>query len=69
MTVPEDRRYSKEHEWALSRDDGSVLVGVTEFAQQELGDVVYVDLPKPGHRVTQGAAMGEIEAVTAVSEL
>ncbi len=69
MPVPEDRRYSKEHEWALSQDDGSVLVGVTEFAQGELGDVVYVDLPKPGDRVSQGGQMGEIESVKAVSEL
>ncbi len=69
MSVPEDRRYSKEHEWALSRDDGSVLVGITEFAQDELGDVVYVELPNLGDRVTQSGQMGEIESVKAVSEL
>lgn len=69
MPVPEDRRYSKEHEWALSQDDGSVLIGITDFAQDELGEVIYVDLPKPGDRVTQNARMGEIESVKAFSEL
>ena len=69
MPVPEDRRYSKEHEWAQGQDDGSVLVGITEFAQHELGDVVYVELPKPGDHVAQSAQMGEIESVKAVSEL
>lgn len=69
MPVPEDRRYSKEHEWALSQDDGSVLIGITDFAQDELGEVIYVDLPKAGDRVTQNARMGEIESVKAFSEL
>ena len=69
MPVPEDRRYSKEHEWALAEPDGLVLVGITDFAQHELGDVVYVELPKPGDRVTQHAQMGEVESVKAVSEL
>ena len=69
MSVPEDRRYSKEHEWALAEPDGLVLVGITDFAQHELGDVVYVELPKPGDRVTQNAQMGEVESVKAVSEL
>ena len=69
MPVPEDRRYSKEHEWALPEADGLVLIGITDFAQHELGDVVYVDLPQPGDRVTQNAQMGEVESVKAVSEL
>ena len=69
MPIPEDRRYSKEHEWALTQDDGSVLVGITDFAQDELGEVIYVDLPKPGDRVAQNARMGEIESVKAFSEL
>lgn len=69
MAVPEDRRYSKEHEWALAEPDGAVLVGITDFAQHELGDVVYVELPAPGERVAQFAKMGEIESVKAVSEL
>ena len=69
MPVPEDRRYSKEHEWALAEPGGLVLVGVTDFAQHELGDVVYVDLPQVGERVAQFAKMGEIESVKAVSDL
>lgn len=69
MPVPEDRRYSKEHEWALAEPNGLVLVGVTDFAQRELGDVVYVDLPQVGERVAQFAKMGEIESVKAVSDL
>ena len=69
MPVPEDRRYSREHEWALAEPDGLILVGITDFAQHELGDVVYVELPQPGDRVTQNAQMGEVESVKAVSEL
>lgn len=69
MPVPEDRRYSRQHEWALAEPDGLVLVGITDFAQHELGDVVYVELPQPGDRVTQNAQMGEVESVKAVSEL
>lgn len=69
MPVPEDRRYSREHEWALPEPDGLILVGITDFAQHELGDVVYVELPSPGDRVTQNAQMGEVESVKAVSEL
>ena len=69
MPVPEDRRYSREHEWALPEPDGLILVGITDFAQHELGDVVYVELPQPGDRVTQNAQMGEVESVKAVSEL
>lgn len=69
MPVPEDRRYSREHEWALPEPDGLILVGITDFAQHELGDVVYVELPQPGDRVTQNTQMGEVESVKAVSEL
>ncbi len=69
MSVPEDRRYSKEHEWALAEPDGLILVGITDVAQHELGDVVYVELPAIGERVAQHAKMGEIESVKAVSEL
>ncbi len=69
MEVPSDRRYSKEHEWALVQDDGTILVGITEFAQDELGDVVFVELPTAGSSVAQHAQMGEIESVKAVSEL
>jgi glycine cleavage system H protein len=68
MLVPTDRQYSKEHEWALAESDGTVRIGISDFAQHELGDVIYVELPKAGARVTQGEQMGEIESVKAVSE-
>ncbi len=69
MEVPADRRYSAEHEWALVEDDGTIRIGISEFAQHELGDVIYVELPKVGARVNQKDQMGEIESVKAVSDL
>ena len=66
--IPEDLRYSAEHEW-LRREGSSAYVGITDYAQSQLGDVVYVDLPKAGTRVSFMAKMGEIESVKAVSEL
>jgi glycine cleavage system H protein len=69
MEIPADRRYSKEHEWALLEDDGTVRVGISEFAAHELGDVIFVEVPAVGARVTQGKQMGEIESVKAVSDL
>jgi len=68
MTTPDDRRYSQEHEW-LKLDGGEATVGITDYAQGQLGDVVYVDLPEPGASVKQFEKMGEIESVKAVSEL
>ena len=68
---PEDRKYSREHEWALVEDAsaGTVLVGITHYAQDQLGDVVYVELPEAGAPVGHMAKMGEIESVKAVSDL
>ena len=68
---PEDRRYTKEHEWAKLEDAQSqrVLVGITDYAQDELGDVVYFDLPKVGDAVKHMDKMGEVESVKAVSDL
>jgi glycine cleavage system H protein len=60
--------YSKEHEW-LKTDGDEATVGITDYAQDQLGDIVYVDLPEPGTNVTQFEKMGEIESVKAVSEL
>ena len=68
MTTPDDRRYSNEHEWALI-DDNIVTVGVTQFATDALGDVVYVDLPESGTEFEQFEKFGEIESVKAVSDL
>ena len=65
---PDNFRYTKEHEWV--RADGDVgTVGLTDHAQQELGDIVYVDLPKAGTRVTQGGTLGSVESVKAVSDI
>ena len=66
--TPDDRRYSEGHEWAKV-DGGEVLVGITDFAQEQLGDVVYVELPKVGDQVKQGRVMGVIESVKAASDL
>ena len=65
---PADLKYTKEHEWV--RIDGNTgTVGITDFAQQQLGDVVYVDLPEVGAKLTAGQVFGSIESVKAVSEL
>jgi glycine cleavage system H protein len=66
--TPEDRRYSTEHEWAKVEGD-EVVVGITDFAQTQLGDVVYVELPRPGDQVKQMKVMGVIESVKAASDL
>jgi glycine cleavage system H protein len=66
--VPEDYYYTKEHEWAQV-DENIVTVGITEFAQNQLGEVVYVDLPEEGQKVTQGTTFGVVESVKAVSDL
>jgi len=68
MSYPTDLKYTKEHEWIrLEGDTGTV--GITDFAQQQLGDVVYVELPEVGATLTAGQVFGTIESVKAVSEL
>jgi glycine cleavage system H protein len=68
MSYPDDRKYTKDHEWVrLSAD--SAEVGITDYAQQQLGDVVYVELPEVGATVSAGQPFGSIESVKAVSEL
>ena len=70
MNIPEELRYSSEHEWARRLDDGSrVRIGITDFAQDALGDVVYVDLPAVGTRVEASEAVGELESTKSVSEM
>ena len=66
--VPADRKYTREHEWAL-RDNDRARVGITAFAQEQLGDVVFVELPKVGTRVTTMKTFGVVESVKAVSDL
>ncbi len=65
---PADRKYTKDHEWIRISDD-TAEIGITDFAQQQLGDVVYVDLPEPGKTITAGESFGSIESVKAVSDL
>ena len=66
--VPEENYYTKDHEWAAV-DENIVTVGITDHAQQTLGEVVYVELPEEGQKVTQGEPFGVIESVKAVSDL
>ncbi|MGB6894641.1 MAG: glycine cleavage system protein GcvH [Dehalococcoidia bacterium] len=68
MPSPTDRRYTKEHEWVRVEDDLGT-VGITDYAQDQLGDLVYLDLPSPGTQVKQLDKLGEIESVKAVSDL
>ncbi len=68
MQIPEKLKYTKDHEWAKVEDD-VVTIGITDYAQGELGDVVYVELPEVGSATTQGESFGTIEAVKAVSDL
>ena len=65
---PENFRYTKEHEWVLA-DGDTGTVGITDHAQHELGDIVYVDLPKVGTRVERGKTLGTVESVKAVSDV
>ena len=68
--VPDDLRYTSEHEWIRVTDDPAVVeVGITEYAQGELGDIVFISLPAEGDTFDEGGAFGTIEAVKAVSEL
>jgi glycine cleavage system H protein len=68
MTFPDDLRYTKEHEWARKKGR-LILVGITEFAQDQLGDVVYLELPEVGDAVKRGESFGVVESTKAVSEL
>jgi glycine cleavage system H protein len=68
MTYSSDSRYTKEHEWV--RTEGGIgVIGITDHAQRALGDIVYVDLPKPGTRVEKGKTLGSVESVKAVSDV
>lgn len=66
---PEEYRYSQEHEWVCAEATGIARMGITDYAQSQLGDIVFLDLPETGAQVTQFAKMGEIETVKAVSDL
>ncbi|GAB1613660.1 glycine cleavage system protein GcvH [Mammaliicoccus lentus] len=68
MAVPSELKYSKEHEW-VKVDDDVVTIGITDFAQSELGDIVFVELPEEGDELTSGDSFGSVESVKTVSEL
>jgi glycine cleavage system H protein len=68
MPYPSDLKYTKEHEW-IKPDGSSATVGITDYAQESLGDIVFVDLPKPGSEITAGKTFGTVESVKAVSDL
>jgi glycine cleavage system H protein len=68
MEFPDDLRYTREHEWVLV-EDKIAMVGITDFAQEQLGDIVFVELPAVGDKVTRDEAMGVVESVKAVSDV
>jgi glycine cleavage system H protein len=68
MPFPTDYSYTKEHEW-IKADGNNATVGITTYAQESLGDLVFVDLPKPGTEITSGKTFGSVESVKAVSDL
>lgn len=69
MSVPDELKYTAEHEWAQSTESGAVRVGITDHAQEQLGDIVFVSLPHPGDKVVAGSPCGELESTKSVSEI
>ena len=69
MNFPEDLKYAKSHEWVKTLEDGTVLVGVSDYAQDALGDLVFVNLPEAGDEVTEGEPFADVESVKAVSDV
>lgn len=68
MSIPKELRYSEEHEW-VKVEDGKVIIGITDFAQHELGDIVFVELPQVGDEIKTNEPFGSVESVKTVSEL
>ena len=69
MTVPADLRYTESHEWVRTEADGSLLVGITDFAQDALGDLVYIELPQAGKTFAAGQVIAVVESVKAASDI
>jgi glycine cleavage system H protein len=67
--IPSDLKYAKSHEWAKKQSDGTVLVGISDHAQSALGDLVFVEVPKAGRKVTAGEACAVVESVKAASDV
>ena len=69
MNVPDQLRYTEEHEWMQTLDDGSVRIGITDYAQEQLGDVVFVELPSVADEFEAGAMVAEVESTKSVAEV
>ena len=69
MQIPDDLRYAENHEWARVESDGSVRVGISDFAQDQLGDIVFVELPEVGRSIAAGESFGEVESTKSVSDV
>jgi glycine cleavage system H protein len=69
MKLPKDLRYTESHEWVRREGDGTVSVGITDHAQEQLGDIVFVEAPQVGRRVKAGEAVGVVESVKAASDI
>jgi glycine cleavage system H protein len=69
MNIPQELKYTQTHEWARVDPDGTVAVGITDHAQEQLGDIVFVEAPKAGRRVAAGEAVGVVESVKAASDI
>ena len=69
MQIPDDLRYAENHEWARVEPDGSIRVGISDYAQDQLGDIVFIDLPEVGRTLAAGEAFGELESTKSVSDV
>ena len=67
--IPEDLRYSSDHEWVRTTGEGTVRVGITDYAQNSLGDIVFVQMPEPGTTIAPGDSIGEVESTKSVSDI
>jgi glycine cleavage system H protein len=69
MKVPKELRYTESHEWARKEPDGTVSIGITDHAQEQLGDIVFVEAPQAGRKVAKGESVGVVESVKAASDI
>jgi glycine cleavage system H protein len=69
MKVPKELRYTESHEWARKESDGTVSIGITDHAQEQLGDIVFVEAPQAGRKVAKGESVGVVESVKAASDI
>ena len=69
MKIPKELRYTESHEWVRRESDGSLSIGITDHAQEQLGDIVFVEAPQPGRKVAAGESVGVVESVKAASDI